>query len=266
MLENRIKPRLASTHHIARQRRAVEIYGCFKPFCRVYENSRIYCMSLKRHYISKSEPHNAKILSVFGLFPRLKSTSQTKGSIQWKIPRRIKKQYLRMAVDKKFGFAEYEYAKTQGKLTPEVKLEYLQRAADHGCGQAEYAIGKIFYERGQINDALYYFEKAGRRDSMARTYLGLLYCYSLDDWERGMMLLRSASDEGYAPAIEAIRAIEKNLDARIIVGVCDLFYYASNILDESGEDYYSHDHSDGVDIRIKKEDRAKRMGITISGF
>ena len=53
---------------------------------------------------------------------------------------------------------------------------------------------------------------------------------------------------------------------RLLLGVCDLFYYASNILDESGEDYYSHDHSDGVDIRIKKEDRAKRMGITMSGF
>ena len=52
-----------------------------------------------------------------------------------------KLKYLRMAVDKKFGFAEYEYAKTQTKLMPEVKLEYLQRAADHGCGQAEYAIG-----------------------------------------------------------------------------------------------------------------------------
>ena len=177
-----------------------------------------------------------------------------------------KLRYLRMAVDAGFGYAEYEYAKTQDKLTPEVKLEYLQRAADHGCGQAEYAIGKIFYERGQVDDALYYLEKAGRRDSMARTHLGLLYCYSLDDWDRGMMLLRSAADDGYAPATEAIRAIEKNLDARIIVGVCDLFYYASNLLDERSEDYYSHDHSDGVDIRIKKEDRAKRMGITMAGF
>jgi hypothetical protein len=35
MLENRIKPRLASTYHIARQRRAVEIYGCFKPFYKI---------------------------------------------------------------------------------------------------------------------------------------------------------------------------------------------------------------------------------------
>jgi hypothetical protein len=78
MLENRIKPRLASTYHIARQRRAVEIYGCFKPFCKVYEKSLICCMSLKRHYISKSEPHNAKIPKGFRLFPRLKSTSQTK--------------------------------------------------------------------------------------------------------------------------------------------------------------------------------------------
>ena len=174
--------------------------------------------------------------------------------------------YLRMAVDKKFGFAEYEYAITQDKLTPEVKLEYLQRAADHGCGQAEYAIGKIFYERGQVDDALYYFEKAGRRDSMARTHLGLLYCYSLDDWDRGMMLLHSASEQGYEPATEAIRTIERNLDARIVIGVCDLFYYASNLLDERSDDYYSHNHSDGVDIRVKKEDRAKRMGITMSGF
>jgi hypothetical protein len=79
MLENRIKPRLASTYHIARQRRAVEIYGCFKPFYKIYEYGHNYSMSLKRHYISKSEPHNAKIPKVFRLFPRLKSTSQTKG-------------------------------------------------------------------------------------------------------------------------------------------------------------------------------------------
>lgn len=101
---------------------------------------------------------------------------------------------------------------------------------------------------------------------MARTHLGLLYCYSLDDWDRGMMLLRSASDDGYAPATEAIRAIEKNLDARIIIGICDLFYYAADLLDERSEDYYSLYHSDGVDIRVKKEDRAKRMGITMSGL
>ena len=111
-----------------------------------------------------------------------------------------------------------------------------------------------------------YFEKAARRDPAARTYLALLYCYSLDDWDRGMMLLHSASEQGYEPATEAIRAIERNLDARIVIGVCDLFYYASNLLDERSDDYYSHDHSDGVDIRVKKEDKAKRMGITMSGL
>jgi hypothetical protein len=51
MLENRIKPRLASTYHIARQRRAVEIYGCFKPFYKIYEYGHNYSMSLKRHNI-----------------------------------------------------------------------------------------------------------------------------------------------------------------------------------------------------------------------
>jgi len=78
MLENRIKPRLASTYHIARQRRAVEIYGCFKPFYKIYEYGHNYSMSLKRHNISKSEPHNPKILSAFGLFPRLKQHHKRK--------------------------------------------------------------------------------------------------------------------------------------------------------------------------------------------
>ena len=78
MPENRIKPRLASTYHIARQRRAVEIYGCFKPFYKIYEYGHNYSMSLKRHNISKSEPHNAKIPKGFRLFPRLKQHHKRK--------------------------------------------------------------------------------------------------------------------------------------------------------------------------------------------
>ena len=175
-------------------------------------------------------------------------------------------RYLRMAVDAKFGFAEYEYAKIQDKMHADIKLEYLKRAVEHGCTQAIYALGRLCYAEGRIDDAVDYFEKAARRDPAARTYLALLYCYSLDDWDRGMMLLHSASEQGYEPATEAIRAIERNLDARIVIGVCDLFYYASNLLDERSDDYYSHDHSDGVDIRVKKEDKAKRMGITMSGL
>ena len=112
-------------------------------------------------------------------------------------------RYLRMAVDAKFGFAEYEYAKIQDKMHADIKLEYLKRAVEHGCTQAIYALGRLCYDEGRIDDAVEYFEKAARRDPAARTYLALLYCYSLDDWDRGMMLLHSASEQGYEPATEA---------------------------------------------------------------
>jgi hypothetical protein len=45
-----------------------------------------------------------------------------------------------------------------------------------------------------------------------------------------------------------------------------LFYYASRIIDEDAEDMYPHPAFADVDIRAKKEDRAKRMGLTMGGM
>ena len=60
-------------------------------------------------------------------------------------------RYLRMAVDAKFGFAEYEYAKIQDKMQADIKLEYLKRAVEHGCTQAIYALGRLCYDEGKLD-------------------------------------------------------------------------------------------------------------------
>ena len=177
-----------------------------------------------------------------------------------------KMKYLLMAVDKEFGYAEYEYAKFLDGKNDEIALEYLRQAAKHGCVQAEYAIGKRFIDKGQIEEGLEYLEKAASTNDRARFYLGLLYYYKLDDRERGMEHLITAADNGFIPAQNAISHIQNGLNARIITGICNLFYYASRILDERAEAQYPYPDYDGVDIRTKQEDRAKRMGIAMAGF
>lgn len=169
-----------------------------------------------------------------------------------------KMKYLRMAVDENLGYAEYEYALIADENAPNFKLSYLLRAAEHGCNQAEYEIGRLYYESGQTKQALECFEKAAKGDLWVRTRLGLLYCYTLGDWERGKAHLNSAADEGYAPAKKAIRAINDQLNAQIVIGLCDLLYYASNIIDERAEDYYSSPVFDGIDKKQKRETQAKK--------
>ena len=68
-------------------------------------------------------------------------------------------------------------------------------------------------------------------DEWTQTRVGLLLYYQYEDYEAGKEYMHRAADAGYEPAKEAIRAINNNLNAQIIIGVCDLFYYASNIID-----------------------------------
>ena len=177
-----------------------------------------------------------------------------------------KMKYLLMAVDKEYGFAEYEYAKILAKTKSVMSLEYLRQASRHGCPIAEYAIGKYFLERGGTEEALPYLERAASKYTWARFYLGLLYYYKLDDKERGMEYLRMAEDQNFEPARAAITQIEYGYNARIVAGVFNLFYYASRIIDEDSEDMYPHPAFADVDMRAKKEDRAKRMGLTMGGM
>lgn len=92
-----------------------------------------------------------------------------------------KMKYLLMAVDKEYGFAEYEYSKILSKTKSDMAIEYMRQASRHGCPVAEYAIGKLFLERGNTDLALPYLERAASKNTWARFYLGLLYYYKLDD-------------------------------------------------------------------------------------
>ena len=171
-------------------------------------------------------------------------------------------KYLRMAADAKFGYAEYEYAKYLRDKSPEDAKEYLRRAAEHGSFQAEYAYGKMLFEEGRCDEARAYFERSATDDAWTQTRVGLLLYYQYEDYEAGKEYMNSAAEQGYEPAKKAIRAIEHNLNAQIVIGVCDLFCYASNIIDDRAEDMYAQEHQvnyHGIDKKQRREIRAKKQ-------
>ena len=179
-------------------------------------------------------------------------------------------KYLRMAADMKFGFAEYEYAKYLKDKFPEEAKTYFKRAAEHGCHQAEYAYGKMLFEEGNREEAREWFERTTvDEDPWTQTRVGLLLYYEYEDYDAGWEYMHKAADQGYEPAKEAIRAINNNLNAQIVIGVCDLFYYASNIIDDRAEDMYANEHKvnyHGIDKKQRREIRAKKQaqGHTMS--
>ena len=173
-----------------------------------------------------------------------------------------KLKYLRKAVDLKFGYAEYEYARYLKDKSPDEAKEYLMRAASHGSFQAEYMLGKMFLEAGEKDKAREWFEKSAETDAWTQTRVGLLLYYDYGDTEKGKQYLLSAMEQGYAPAEEALRSIERNQNAKIVTGVCNLFYYASKIIDNHTEDMYGKEHQvnyHGIDRKQRKALREKKQ-------
>ena len=173
-----------------------------------------------------------------------------------------KLKYLRKAVDLKFGYAEYEYAKYLKDKSPNEAKEYLMRAASHGSFQAEYMLGKMFLEAGEKDKAREWFEKSAETDAWTQTRVGLLLYYDYGDTEKGKQYLLSAMEQGYAPAEQALRAIERNQNAKIVTGVCNLFYYASKIIDNRTEDMYDKEHQvnyHGIDRKQRRALREKKQ-------
>ena len=174
-----------------------------------------------------------------------------------------KMKYLRMAADHRHAYAEYELAMLTDQRMPNVKISLLMRAAEGGCTAAEYEIGRMYYGNGQTDQALAHLEKAAASDLWARTRVGLFYCYTVDGWEHGMELLTSAAEQNYAPAQEAIRQIHSGLNAQIFTGLCDLFYYAANILDERAEAIHDATDQPTISRRQRREEQAKRNGMVM---
>ena len=78
--------------------------------------------------------------------------------------------------------------------------------------------------------------------------------------------LNEAAERGYEPAVEAVNAIYRNLNVQIVFGVCDLLYYASNIIDERAEDMYTQDRLPVIDKKQRREIQAKKQGLTMGGM
>ena len=180
-----------------------------------------------------------------------------------------KMKYLHKAVDAEFGYAEYEYAKYLKDKSPETAKEYLMRAASHGSFQAEYMLGKMLYEEGKREEAREWLERSARNDEWTQTRVGLLLYYGYEDYEKGKELLRQASESGYSPAEESLKAIHSNLNAQLVTGVCNLFYYASRIIDNETEDMYNKEHQvnyHGIDSKERRAIRAKKQGLGLKGI
>ena len=99
-------------------------------------------------------------------------------------------------------------------------------------------------------------------DEWTQTRVGLLLYYQYEDYDAGKEYMHRAADVGYEPAKEAIRAINNNLNAQIVIGVCDLLYYASNIIDDRAENMYAQEYQVnyyGIDKKQRREIRAKKQ-------
>lgn len=95
----------------------------------------------------------------------------------------------------------------------------------------------------------------------------MLYYYQLKDHEKGIEHLTHASKQGYIPAQTAVQAIQQQRHAQIVVGICNLFFDISKIIDDQTEqEFHQQPMPDHIDCRLKQENEAKRQGIVMSGI
>ena len=178
-----------------------------------------------------------------------------------------KMTYLRMALDKGYDAAEYEYGKLLREKDPEEAMKYFKRAADKNNAYAAYAYGKMCADRGDINKAKIYFGRATRVKPELGFRVGMWYYYDLGNHEMGIGHLENAAKNGNVAAEEALNAINRGIDTRLAWGVLNLFRHASRVIDDRAKAHVKISPMLGVDrklrqrIREKKEDQGLRMSM-----
>ena len=178
-----------------------------------------------------------------------------------------KMTYLRMALDKGYDVAEYEYGKLLREKDPEEAMKYFKRAADKNNAYAAYAYGKMCADRGDINKAKIYFGRATRVKPELGFRVGMWYYYDLGNHEMGIGHLENAAKNGNVAAEEALNAINRGIDTRLAWGVLNLFRHASRVIDDRAKAHVKISPMQGVDrklrqrIREKKEEQGLRMSM-----
>ena len=179
----------------------------------------------------------------------------------------LKMYYLELAVEKQYAPAEYEYGKLLGEKNPEMAMKYFQSASFHGSDYGTYAYGKMLLEQGKERKAKLLIMSSAINNPVLKMCAGLTLCYQFDDFKLGKEYLQKSAEQGYAPAAEVLNSIERGLDARIAMGILNLFYYASRIIDSRANENTRSGLVKGIDrkrlneLRMKKEGQGMRMSM-----
>ncbi len=170
-----------------------------------------------------------------------------------------KMNYLRMAANGGHGYAAYEFAKLLTDSNLDLAKFYLRLAADKGVAYAAYRMGVMLTKEGNREEARTYFDTAATHDDQMKTRVGVMYCYTFHDRESGEELLREASENGYTPATDVLHALQSEMDARIILGLCNLFYYAGSCIRNEHEDNRPRPVRNTIDRKEMQQIMRKKM-------
>ena len=173
----------------------------------------------------------------------------------------LKMKYLKMALDEGYDAAEYEYGKLLREKEPEEAMKYFKKAADKKNGYAAYAYARMCSDRGDIENAKAYFYKAAYEKPELGFGIGLWYYYDLGDKQMGKDYLKYAADNGSAAAEQALDAIQRGFDARIVSGVLNLFRHASRVIDNRAKEHLKSGSMLGVDRKLREQIRQKKEGL-----
>ena len=174
-----------------------------------------------------------------------------------------KMKYLKMALNKGYDAAEYEYGKLLREKDPEEAMKYLGKAADQRNPYAAYAYAKMCSERGDIAKAKEYFRIAAMYKPELGFRVGLWYYYEQNERENGKAYLQFAAERCDTAAEEALKAINNGVNARLLSGVLNLFRHASRVIDNRAKQQskgITIDRKRLRELREKQEGLGMRMG------
>ena len=172
-----------------------------------------------------------------------------------------KMKYLRMAIDKGYDAAEYEYGKLLREKDPDEAMRYFKRAADQNHSYAALAYAKMCAESGDMDDASKYAYIAVAYNHKLAVRVGLWSYYDIGNRETGRWYLKYGADRGDRESADALKALDKGQNLNLAFGVLNLLYYACNIIDERANRYHNGGMSQGVDRKLKKQISKKKQAL-----
>ena len=121
-----------------------------------------------------------------------------------------------------------------------------------------YYLSKMLLDEGKEQEALTWLEGAAERNTWAQTQLGLLYLYRFNNFEKFKEHIERAASEGDSYAKAAIKHYNSNRNYQIVMGIANLFYYASRIFEDDAAEQDDQMKLGEIDSKLRREIRQKR--------